>query len=135
MSTLQRFWDKVEFTTDCWEWKGAKNQSGYGIFWLKGKLIALHRFIYEKINGKISPELEVDHLCSNRSCVNLNHLEAVTKQENHKRRVKTHCHKGHELTDDNIYKHKDGYRECRTCSMNRYYESLVEKSEEINNEG
>jgi hypothetical protein len=32
---------------------------------------------------------------------------------------KTHCPHGHEFTDENTYTRPDGYRECRTCRVNR----------------
>lgn len=30
---IESFWDKVEFTTDCWNWIGGCNSRGYGMFW------------------------------------------------------------------------------------------------------
>ena len=29
----ERFWEKVEIDTDCWEWTGARIKNGYGNFW------------------------------------------------------------------------------------------------------
>jgi hypothetical protein len=37
--------------------------------------------------GPVAPELDVDHLCNNKLCVNPSHLEAVTHQENCIRRA------------------------------------------------
>lgn len=41
---------------------------------------------------------------------------------NSKRKVsnpKTHCHRGHEMTEENTYRYHDGRRECRTCNRAR----------------
>ena len=43
---------------------------------------AAHRAIWRMLNGKIPNGLVVDHLCENRHCVNIQHLEPVTHQEN-----------------------------------------------------
>lgn len=123
MNTQQRFWSKVEKTDSCWNWLGSK-VDGYGKFWLNGKTIRVHRLSYEMIKGKIPNGLQIDHLCRNRRCVNPDHLETVTSQENtlrgdtiiRKNKEKTHCPQGHEYTKENtiIDKDKNG-RECRIC--------------------
>jgi hypothetical protein len=32
---------------------------------------------------------------------------------------KTHCKQGHELTDNNVIKHDEGFRECKICKYAR----------------
>ena len=99
---------------DCIIWKGPLNAQGYGRH--GGKLA--HRIEYEKVKGPIPIGLELDHLCRNTSCVNPNHLEAVTRLENMRRRyaTMTHCVNGHEFTAENTYKKPEGYRQCRECN-------------------
>lgn len=133
-STEDRFWAKVEKTSDCWIWKGAKHGRGYGNFFASGYVLA-HRFSYELARGPIPPGLTIDHLCRNRLCVNPDHLEAVTMRVNLLRGVgpsavaarKTHCPRGHEYAGLNIYWTKDGRRKCRTCVVGLYAETRRRK--------
>lgn len=98
-----RFLTKIAFkSTGCWEWIGATGfhpkyrQHRYGQFvvWTPGmptrrecrKMTSAHRFAYEATFGPIAKEIDVDHLCNNKLCVNPEHLEAVTHQENCRRR-------------------------------------------------
>ena len=123
MELLTRFFDKVLFTSDCWEWQGAKNQSGYGLFWTNNKSTSAHRFSYE-LHNTIPDNLQIDHLCRNHSCVNPEHLEVVTQKENvlrgigvtAKNKRKTHCPQGHPYSGKNLKMNKLGFRECRICS-------------------
>ena len=65
----------------CWVWARSLDKEGYGRW--AGK--SAHRFFYEKFVGPIPDGLEIDHLCNNPSCVNPEHLEPVTHQENMRR--------------------------------------------------
>lgn len=115
---VERFWEKVTpGEGDCWEWLGAKNSAGYARLAIGRGHVRAHRFAFELLVGPIPEGLVLDHLCRNRGCVNPKHLEPVTT-ENVRRgeAVKTHCIRGHELTDENVYvKKNDGQRRCRLC--------------------
>lgn len=115
-----RFWSKVDKSAlgGCWSWIGCKARGGYGMFRL-GKMVLAHRIAYEAYIGDIPQGLEIDHLCRNRSCVNPEHLELVTHQENTLRgdtltaanARKTHCPRGHLYDAIDIR----GRRWCRMC--------------------
>lgn len=117
MNEVARFQSKIEVGPDCWHWTGGKKAAGYGHFSIKrngkwGKAIA-HRYAYELWVSPIPAGLEIDHLCKTRDCVNPDHLEAVTLQENRIRRDagRTHCKHGHSLAEVGTY--PDG--KCREC--------------------
>lgn len=86
------FWERVELAANgCWEWRGGTRDNGYGSFAVRKPdgiwtQTTAHRWAYVDQGGTIPPEWEVDHLCRNRSCVRTEHLEAVTLQENRRRR-------------------------------------------------
>jgi hypothetical protein len=67
---------------ECWEWVGPKLCRGYGLFNYRYKTVYAHRAAYEFAYGEIPTELEVMHLCHNKSCVNPNHLKLGTIGEN-----------------------------------------------------
>lgn len=67
---------------DCWEWVGCKNREGYGQFNCQGRSYVAHRVSYEHYKGDIPDNLVIHHMCYNKSCVNPNHLEAITNKEN-----------------------------------------------------
>lgn len=137
-SIHQRFWAKVNkrgpmppqsiAPGPCWEWTGAKTSGGYGQFWVKPLKVVSHRFAYEQLVGEIPDDLQLDHLCRNRACVNPQHLEPVTQQVNILRgfsiatanRLKTHCPHGHPYSAENTYIHpKNNGRICRACARAR----------------
>lgn len=111
---------------ECFNWIGCLTVNGYGRFNLNGVMIRAHRLSYEIYKGEIPKGLEIDHLCRNRKCVNPEHLEVVTKQENILRgelglinKSKTHCKYGHEFNEKNTYKRSHGARTCRECNRIR----------------
>lgn len=69
----------------CWIFKGNLSHNGYGQMKRLGKHIRATHYFYEKYVSKIAKGLVLDHKCRIVSCVNPNHLEAVTIAENTRR--------------------------------------------------
>lgn len=112
---LLRFQKKIELDilSGCWIWKASKDAGGYGKIVINHRLCAAHRVSYEYWNGQIPNGLEIDHLCRNRNCVNPQHLEVVTRQEN--------------LLRSNI---TIGFKNSnqKLCPRGHYYSSIIENN-------
>jgi len=122
-----RFWADVQVggSDECWPWTGVLTDEGYGRFWVsRSSRPMAHRVAYQALVGPVPDGMQLDHLCRNRACCNPEHLEPVSSAENTRRgespaalnRRKTHCHRGHPLTPDNVYERTDRPgRMCRQC--------------------
>lgn len=131
---------KVEVTDDgCWNWLMSMKPNGYGQ-WSgarnRGMSGLAHRAVYSIAIGPVAADLDIDHLCRNRRCVNPTHLEPVTRRENllrsplfnQWRTHLTHCKHGHELAGDNLYLDpRNGNRNCKTCRNIRSAEYKARK--------
>lgn len=101
----------------CWLWTGTIRK-GYGVVRVStnGKIPSVrqaHRVVFQINRGTIPDGLALDHLCMVKVCVNPNHLEPVTLQENLRRWVVSRgnqCYRGH--TYDAWYR---GNRICSEC--------------------
>ena len=109
------FWSYVEPAEGCWTWLG-KIAKGYGRYGRTGA----HRVAYLLRVGPIPEGLEIDHLCRNTACVRPDHLEAVTHEENMRRRAAstTECKYGHPFSPENTYT-LGRTRHCRACGRRR----------------
>ena len=116
-------WRKDE--NGCHVWTAAKNSNGYGSFYL-GRTRPAHRVAWDWARGPVQDGKQLDHLCRNRACVNVDHLEPVTCRENVLRGVGfaavnsklTHCPKGHQLQEIRmilVHGKTKRHRRCREC--------------------
>lgn len=143
----ERFWSHVDVPYQpscCWEWVGRRLRNRYGAFsYFAGPAgsrkqlnLAAHRVAYRVLVGPIPDGLVLDHLCRNVLCVNPDHLRPVVERVNllsgfgaaALNARKTHCKRGHELTDETIY-WQGGTRQCRICRNLRRLENKDRRNE------
>lgn len=121
---------------DCVEWDGHRDNRGYGHVWemrFGRRIKYAHILAWVDANGRLPEEGEVvRHRCDNKPCINPEHLLIGTKSDNAKDAVErgglwqtkvTHCPRGHEYTEDNIYWRVTPAggkaRHCKTCTKMR----------------
>lgn len=71
----------------CWIWSGSRGSAGYGQVNRGGRKQLAHRYMYNRFVGEIPADLECDHLCWVRACVNPNHIDLVTHRTNKRRQL------------------------------------------------
>lgn len=77
----------------CWYWNGARsrgrgNRKWYGSFSVGGQVVRAHRFASEVLAGDPCPKgHHRDHTCGFSMCVNPDHIEVVTAEENQRRKI------------------------------------------------
>lgn len=73
----------VNVPSGCVEWTGAKTTAGYGHFDLRAVHYYAHRAAYELVHGVVGADLEINHKCRNKACINPDHLEALDPVAHH----------------------------------------------------
>lgn len=102
-----------------------RSRDGYLQISRGGRVYYAHRFYYIQKKGEIPVGFQLDHLCKNRACVNVDHLEPVAPKENVHRANMKHafkqgrCQKGHALAVVGVYQHPTGGRMCRGCKYKK----------------
>lgn len=131
--------------TGCVEYTGYGIPSGYGTISWESKTWVVHRAMWTAVVGPIPDDDDwtIDHLCFNRRCVNVGHLEVVTRAENSERggglhrallnrlndrEERTHCHRGHCLAEVGVYQLGNGGIKCRECSRQDWQKSSARQN-------
>ena len=147
---FDRYLEKVQLNseTGCWDWIAGISKDGYGLFYVEKVVHKAHRLSYQFFVNDLLADQVVHHRCENKLCVNPDHLEAMTKEVHGtlNKKERTHCPRGHKLTEANTWECKDGRKRCATCA-NEYYwknrdrislkgkwERLLQKIEEVKDE-
>lgn len=55
------------------------NQDGYFRKRFKDGIVMYHRYVWEQVNGKVPEGHEIDHMCKNRACCNIDHLQMLDR--------------------------------------------------------
>lgn len=119
------FWRYVDASEErgCWLWTGSRRGANdlYGGF---GGTTA-HRVSWAFANGRAPLTEEIiRHICDNPLCVNPDHLEVGSQQQNVDDMVQRgrghwqrgECRNGHPRTRTNVHVTKAGKRQCLDCS-------------------
>lgn len=129
VDAINKFWSRVDKSPahlGCWLWTGYVTQSGYGQLTVNTIQFYAHRFAWLLRHGSLpDSQLELDHICRNRRCVNPEHLRVLTQRENTMLGVcpmainarKTHCPQGHPLSPNNTFSNgpRRNWRRCLEC--------------------
>lgn len=79
---LEKIMSRIEKTPSCWIWRGTHDKSGYGTFHHQDKTYKAHRVVYTLLVGEIPQGKLLLHSCDNPSCVNPQHLQPGSAQDN-----------------------------------------------------
>lgn len=108
-STPEESFEKyAKWHNGCFLWLGPDSGTGYGKISVNGKILSTHRYAWEKVNGPIPEGMQVDHVCHNRGCLNINHLRLATIQQNQFNR--SGAQKNSKTGVRNVYKVLDKWR-------------------------
>lgn len=103
----------------CRIWTGKRGSNGRPVVWNGRRPSSAYVLAWEAVNGKVAADRVLDHLCRRVLCVNVTHLEPVTRHENELRKSWSYrcriakCPRGHSMNDALVTPEMG--RLCRTC--------------------
>lgn len=140
MGLAERFIAKTGPGQDgCLLWTGAvrKGRLPYGHMKVETRWVYAHRVAwFLAYNVWPAEGMEIDHLCRNTLCVNVLHLEEVTRRENMDRAQyrpdPAFCRKGlHPWVPENLITTSSGALTCRRCVYDRNNEYRKRRREAV----
>jgi hypothetical protein len=95
--------------------------SGCCLWTGRSSVAAARRRLYQASRGALPASSRVESACRNGRCVNLDHLRVLTRAPTRTASPGvSQCHRGHDLTPENVVRHRDGrVAYCRQCRNER----------------
>jgi len=116
----------------CRIWIGSTKSNGRPQIAAGGKhggAVIAYNAAYQLVHGKIPKGYELHHKCRNMLCINLKHLQLVTRLQHAELHRPAKCIRGHTFTAETTYVRKDnGTRTCLICHeirRRRYLENKM----------
>lgn len=92
---------------------------GYGMAYDGNRPVRAHRLAWINAHGQIPDGLQVHHVCGQKLCVNVDHLQLVTIEEHahihHWKPLGDSCPNGHPFPESL----RPGRRECAVCTSEK----------------
>lgn len=82
VATSEVFSPVQRVVSGCLLWRGPKNVKGYGWVQVGGRRVAIHRMVYQIVNGVLGPNEVVRHTCDTPLCIEPTHLLKGTRGDN-----------------------------------------------------
>lgn len=79
------------YETPCHIWTGGTNSQGYPNRTVGKVGISVHRAVYEEAHGKLPTRIDVHHLCEQKRCIRLDHLEARSRRSHMREHLGREC--------------------------------------------
>ncbi len=94
--------------------------SGCCLWTARSSVADARRRLYEAGRGALPASSRIENACRNGRCVNLDHLRVVARAVTRTPSGISQCHRGHDLTWENVVRHRDGrVAYCRLCRNER----------------
>lgn len=126
---IEKLYSNTRTNGDCVVYK-TPHHTGYSYTRISGTKHPIHRVIIAISTGRNYPGMVTDHLCKNKACIRVSHLEIVTQGVNISRGTAWHimsqlpktrrevCKRGHPYTKRYEYNGQT-YPYCGECAKER----------------
>lgn len=118
---MERVRERTVWVGVCRIWIGPRDRHGHGKIQVDGKWWSPHRLVWTQMIGPIPEDHDLHHLCENKCCTTLAHLQLLTHAEHTRRHnlERNTCKRGHQF--DAVRKGSNGnlVRHCTACAVLR----------------